>query len=196
MAENGQAKGTAGYLFEAGMLKRAKRSGWWIAGVKDPETIAEHSFRTGVVGAVLAMMEGADPAKVALLCLFHDTQETRIGDIPHIGRRYLTAASNERVTADQVSAAHPAVVAGINAVVAEYENGESLEVVVAHDADKLECLLQAVEYREQGYQNVQPWIDSSLGSLKTDSARELAEAALTMTSLEWQKVYLEPFKPE
>ncbi|GGQ68044.1 HD family hydrolase [Kitasatospora sp. NPDC004615] len=190
MTDDKQAKGTAGYLFEAGMLKRAKRSGWWIAGVKDPETIAEHSFRTGIVGAVLAMMEGADPAKVALLCLFHDTQETRVSDIPHISRRYLTAASNERVTADQVSAAHPAVVAGVQAIVEEYENAESLEVVVAHDADKLECLIQAVEYREQGYQNVQPWIDSSLGSLKTESARTLAEAALTMTSLEWQKVYL------
>ncbi|MDY0815783.1 HD domain-containing protein [Kitasatospora purpeofusca] len=190
MADDQELRGTTGYLFEAGMLKRAKRSGWWIAGVKDPETIAEHSFRTGVVGAVLAMMEGADPAKVALLCLFHDTQETRVGDIPHIGRRYVTAASNEDVTADQVSAAHSAVAAGIRAVVEEYENGESLEVVVAHDADKLECLIQAVEYREQGYQNVQPWIDSSLARLKTESARQLAEAALSMSSLEWQKVYL------
>ncbi|KOV09700.1 HAD family hydrolase [Streptomyces sp. XY431] len=189
-ADDRQAKGTAGYLLEAGMLKRAKRSGWWIAGVKDPETIAEHSFRAGVVGAVLAMMEGADPAKVALMCLFHDTQETRVGDIPHIGRRYLTAASNERVTADQVSAAHPAVAEGVRGIVEEYENGASPEVVVAHDADKLECLLQAVEYREQGYRNVQPWIDSSLAGLKTESARRLAEAALTMSSLEWQQVYL------
>ncbi|MFE7593021.1 HD family hydrolase [Kitasatospora sp. NPDC057512] len=190
MTDDKQARGTASYLFEAGMLKRAKRQGWWIAGVKDPESVAEHSFRTGVIGAVLAMMEGADPAKVALLCLFHDTQETRVSDIPHISRRYLAAASNERVTADQVSAAHPAVVAGLQALVEEYENAENLEVTVAHDADKLECLIQAVEYREQGYQNVQPWIDSSLGSLKTESARALAEAALTMTSLEWQKVYL------
>ncbi|MCC9311937.1 HD domain-containing protein [Kitasatospora sp. RB6PN24] len=190
MTDDKQSQGTASFLLEMGMLKRAKRSGWWIAGVKDPETIAEHSFRTAVVGAVLAMMEGADPAKVALLCTFHDTQETRIGDIPHIGRRYLTASSNEKVTADQVSAAHPAVLAGVQAIVEEYENAESLEVTVAHDADKLECLIQAVEYREQGYQNVQPWIDSSLGSLKTESARTLAEAALTMTSVEWQKVYL------
>lgn len=58
-----QAAGTAGYLYEMGMLKRAKRAGWWIVGVKDPETIAEHSFRTAVIGAVLAMMEGADPPK-------------------------------------------------------------------------------------------------------------------------------------
>lgn len=190
MDDDNTAKGTAGYLLEVGMLKRAKRSGWWIAGVKDPETIAEHSFRTAVVGSVLALMEGADPAKVALMCVFHDTQETRIGDIPHIGRRYLTAASNEKVTADQVSAAHPAVASGISQVVDEYENGDSVEVIVAHDADKLECLLQAVEYREQGHANVQNWIDTSRAALKTASAQELAEAALTMTSVDWQQTYL------
>ncbi|SHL60892.1 HD domain-containing protein [Streptomyces yunnanensis] len=188
--ETTSARGTAGYLLEMGMLKRAKRSGWWIAGVKDPESIAEHSFRVGIIGAVLAMMEGADPAKVALMCLFHDTQETRVGDIPHIGRRYLEAASNEKVTADQVSAAHPAVAAGVQRVVDEYENGDSLEVVVAHDADKLECLVQAVEYREQGCSIVQNWIDTSLASLKTASAQALAEAALNMSSIEWQQTYL------
>ncbi|MGV9315042.1 HD domain-containing protein [Streptomyces sp. NPDC003691] len=184
------AKGTAGFLLEMGMLKRAKRSGWWIAGVKDPETIGEHSFRVGLIASVLAMMEGADPAKAALLGLWHDTQETRVGDIPHIGRRYLDAASNEKVTADQVSAAHPAVRAGAQSVVSEYENGDSLEVVCARDADKLECLIQAVEYREQGYANVQGWIDTSRANLKTASARELAEAALSMSSIDWQKVYL------
>ncbi|MFE9566906.1 HD family hydrolase [Streptomyces sp. NPDC006692] len=185
-----QSRGTAGFLFEMGMLKRAKRSGWWIVGVKDPETIAEHSFRTAIIGSVLAMMEGADPAKVALMCVFHDTQETRVSDIPRIGRRYLKAATNEAVTADQVSAAHPAVTAGVQRIVEEYETGDSPEVVVAHDADKLECLIQAVEYREQGYQNVQNWIDTSLASLKTASAKELAEAALNMPSLEWQQTYL------
>ncbi|WP_042380018.1 HD domain-containing protein [Streptacidiphilus melanogenes] len=191
MAEHDDtARGTAGYLLEMGMLKRAKRSGWWIAGVKDPETIAEHSFRTGIIGSVLAMMEGADPAKVALLCLFHDTQETRVSDIPHIGRRYLEATSNEKVTADQLADAHPAVQAGVQRVVEEYEHGDSLEVICAHDADKLECLIQAVEYREQGCSNVQGWIDSSVAKLKTASAQVLAEAALNMTSVEWQQTYL------
>jgi putative hydrolase of HD superfamily len=188
--EQQHVKGTAGFLLEMGMLKRAKRSGWWIAGVKDPETIAEHSFRVALIGSVLAMMEGADPAKTALMGLWHDTQETRVGDIPHIGRRYLDAAENERVTEDQVSAAHPAVRAGARRIVEEYENGDSLEVVCAHDADKLECLIQAVEYREQGYVNVEGWIETSRANLKTASAQALAEAALTMSSVEWQRTYL------
>ncbi|MDV5147496.1 HD domain-containing protein [Streptomyces sp. SBC-4] len=148
------------------------------------DSLAEHSFRVGIIGAVLAMMEGVDPAKVALMCLFHDTQETRIGDIPHIGRRYIDAATKQTVTADQVSAAHPAVKAGIQRVVDEYEANDSPEAIVAKDADKLECLVQAVEYRAQGNTLVQDWIDTSIGSLKTASAQALAEAALTMSPLE------------
>ncbi|WP_137970268.1 HD domain-containing protein [Streptomyces antimycoticus] len=171
-------------------LAGGKRSGWWIAGVKDCETIAEHSFRTAIIGAVLAMMEGADPAKVALLCTFHDTQETRVGDIPWIGRRCLEAATNEKVTADQVSKAHPAVADGIKAVVHEYENGDSLEVLVAHDVDKLECMLQGMEYLEQGYRNAQEWVDTSRAKLKTASALALAEAAQGMSSAEWKHTYL------
>ncbi|GLV80427.1 haloacid dehalogenase [Streptomyces lavendulae subsp. lavendulae] len=188
--ETATAAGTAGFLFELGVLKRARRSGWWHTGVRDPESIAEHSFRVAAIGAVLAMMEGADAARVTLMCVMHDTQETRIGDIPHIGRRYLKAASNEEITADQLATAHPAVAAGIQAVVDEYENGTDPEVVIAHDADKLECLIQAVEYREQGNTNVQNWIDSSLSALKTTSAKSLAEAALTMSSLAWRQTFL------
>ncbi|MBN3930159.1 HD domain-containing protein [Streptomyces verrucosisporus] len=190
MTDEQGAKGTVGYLMEMGALKRGKRSGWWIVGVKDPETIAEHSFRTAVIGAVLAMMEGADPAKVALLCTFHDTQETRVGDIPWIGRRYLRAASNEEVTADQVADAHPAVAEGIRAVVHEYENGESLEVLVARDADKLECVIQGLEYLEQGYSNAREWVDTTRAKLKTPSAQALAEAAEGMSITEWQRTYL------
>ncbi|MET7524692.1 HD domain-containing protein [Streptomyces sp900116325] len=182
--------GTVGYLVEMGALKRSKRAGWWIAGIKDPETIAEHSWRAAVIGAVLAMMEGADPARVALLATFHDTQETRIGDIPWIGRRYITAASNETVTADQVADAHPAVADGIKAIVHEYENSDSLEVLVAHDADKLDCMLQGLEYLQQGYSAAQEWVDSTRAKLKTASALQLAEAAQGMSIVEWQRTYL------
>ncbi|MFF1868716.1 HD family hydrolase [Kitasatospora herbaricolor] len=190
MNDRQEAEGTVSYLMEAGTLKRAKRSGWWIAGIKDPETIAEHSWRTAVIGAVLAMMEGADPARVALLCTFHDTQETRIGDIPWIGRRYIQTSSNETVTADQVADAHPAVAEGISAIVHDYENGESLEVQVAHDADKLECMIQGLEYLQQGYPAAQEWVDSTRAKLKLPSAIALADAAQTMKLADWQRTYL------
>ncbi|NYF58005.1 HD domain-containing protein [Micromonospora purpureochromogenes] len=185
MSEDQDAAGAVSFIFEAGVLKRAARTGWWFAGVKQPESIADHSFRTALIGMMLAAMEGADPARVSMLCVLHDTQETRITDIPHIAKRYLTAVPNTTVTADQVAACPPAVADLITAAVTEYEAGESREAVVARDADKLECLVQAVEYRHQGIDNVRRWIDSSRAALRTASAHRLADAALAGQPLAW-----------
>ena len=55
----------------------------------------------------------------------------------------------------------------------------------ARDADKLDCLLQAREYAEQGHGNIQPWIDSSLAALTTAAARQLAHEAIAQNSLDW-----------
>lgn len=177
--------GVAGLLYEFGLLKRYKRTGWLVAGVRDPESIADHSFRAAVIAAVIARLEGGNPERAAFMSLFHDTQETRVTDIPYIGKRYLKAAANEEVTADQTRAL-PGTVAGmVREAVGEYEEQASLEAVCARDADKLECLVQAVEYREQGYQNVQPWIDSSLAAIRTATGKRLAEEALRTGTLDW-----------
>jgi putative hydrolase of HD superfamily len=180
--------GAAGYLFEAGTLKRARRSGWWIAGVRDPESIAEHSWRAAVTGMMIASLEGADPSRTAMLCVLHDTPETRIGDIPKIGRDYLTAASAEAVAADQTAECPPEVAATVRGAIAEFEAGETPESVCARDADKLECLVQAVEYRHQGVSTVQNWIDSSLTGLRTETARRLAAEILEADPLAWERV--------
>jgi putative hydrolase of HD superfamily len=73
----------------------------------------------------------------------------------------------------------------ITAAVTEYETGQTPEARCARDADKLECLLQAREYQDQGHTNLQPWIDTSLASLTTTTAKRIAEEALTQNTLAW-----------
>jgi putative hydrolase of HD superfamily len=46
--------------------------------------------------------------------------------------------------------------------------------------------VQAVEYRACGYAGIQGWIDSSYAALRTDSARRIADAALTTSTLAWR----------
>ncbi|WP_460495928.1 HD domain-containing protein [Glycomyces tarimensis] len=169
------------------MLKRARRSGWWVTGIRDPESIAEHSWRAAITGMIIASMEGADPTRTAMLCVLHDTAETRIGDIPHVGRRYLTAAAAEDVVADQVAECPPEVAQTIQDAVAEFEAGETAEAQCAKDADKLECLVQAVEYQHGGADTMAGWIDSSLAALKTDSAKAIAEDVLKGDPMAWQQ---------
>jgi putative hydrolases of HD superfamily len=183
--DDSQVAAIVDYFFEAGTLKRLPRTGWLNAGIKHPETIAEHSHRTGLIGAVLAIMEGADPAKVAYMGVIHDTQETRIGDIAYIGRRYLKAADNRDVTADQTADAPPAVREALAAIVDEIESYETLESIIHRDADKLECLFQAIEYRETGNTNMQQFYESMLRDLVTASARTIAVTAVAVSSQRW-----------
>jgi putative hydrolases of HD superfamily len=173
------------YLVEAGHLKRTRRAGWWIAGVRDPESVAEHSFRTGIIGYVLAVMEGANPDRTAALCLFHDMIECRLGDIPSTGKRYVTMAQAEEIAKDQTAELPGAVAQPIRDLVGEFEAKETIESRCAKDADKLECLLQAREYQAQGFQTVQPWVDTMVSAVRTDSGRRLAAAARTEPVNAW-----------
>ena len=63
-------------------------------------------------------------------------------------------------------------------MVAEYEATETLESRLAHDADKIELFLQAIEYQSQGH-DTEPWKESSLSALRTDAGRQLARAVGT-----------------
>lgn len=188
--DDAEIDATARLIYETGLLKLSKRTGWWLCGVKDPESIAEHSFRTAIIAGLLAGMEGADPARATFLALWHDSQETRVGDIPYLGRRYLQAASNEQVTEDQTTGLPQALAQQLRALIHEYENSDSPEVECAQDADKLECLFQAIEYRDSGHQNVGGWIESSRTKLRTKSAERLADTAVAMTSQEWHNTVM------
>ena len=162
--------GTADFLFEMGHLKHLTRAGWLLLGIPQPETVAEHSFRVGITGMVLAVAEGADVGRVAALCLMHDSHETRIGDVPSVGRAYITSAAPEAVSAHQTAAMPNDVAKVLQDLKAEYEAGETAEARVARDADKLETLLQAMEYQAQGHDTA-PWQETSIDALRTDSAQ-------------------------
>jgi putative hydrolase of HD superfamily len=180
----------ARFLYEAGTLKQTKRTGWWMAGVRDPESVAEHSWRTSLIATIIAKLEGADPARAAFLAVWHDSQETRTGDVNHLGKKYASEADPEAVTADQVEGMPQSLASTVRDLVAEYEAKESAEAICARDADKLECMLQGIEYKAQGYELAQRWIDNSRGRLVTKTANELADQLLSMGPLDWLRTVL------
>lgn len=167
--------GTAAFLFEMGHLKHTTRAGWLLLGIPQPESVAEHSFRVGIVGMTLAAMEGADVGHTAALSVLHDAHEARIGDVPSVGRAYVTTAAPEAVSVHQTSAMPADVAKAFQALTAEYEAGQTIEARLARDADKIETLLQAAEYQAQGY-DTGPWRETSLAALRTDAGKQLAQA--------------------
>ncbi len=165
----------ARFLFEIGHLKRIARSGWWVAGVRDPESVAEHSFRCAWIGYFLALAERVDPARVVLMCLAHDVHEARINDQHKVGQAYLDPKPVEtRVFADQVAGLTARD--DLAAIHAEYRAGDTLEARVARDADRLECAFQALEYVEEGHGPCRDWFVNTEAALTTASARSLFAA--------------------
>ncbi|MBU1864302.1 MAG: HD domain-containing protein [Candidatus Omnitrophica bacterium] len=176
------------FFAEIGQLKRVRRSGWWTVGIKDGESVADHSFRCAVIGYCIAKMEGGDAPKVALMCLFNDIHEARINDLHKVVGRYVHIKNAEkRALKEQLDTLPREIGASIKALMDELIRDKSREGIIARDADILECMLQGKEYYEQGYTKAKHFFDKACNHLKTKSAKKLAAALEEWDSYDWCK---------
>jgi len=66
------------FLYEIGTLRKIARSHNQALLTSDiSDNIASHSYRVTNIGWFLAKLEKVDPHKVVMMCLLHDTPETR-----------------------------------------------------------------------------------------------------------------------
>ena len=165
----------ANFFFELGMMKREKHQGFAIAGVHhDMGSLADHTCRAALIGSILAQMEGADVNKVAMMVLLHDIPETRIGDHHKVAARYLDTKKVERaIFVEQIQFLPKPLQKKWLALYDEKAHRSTKEGIIAKDADWLEAALQAKIYSEQGYQNLETWVQNVSQSLKTKSAKKL-----------------------
>jgi 5'-deoxynucleotidase YfbR-like HD superfamily hydrolase len=63
------------------------------------------------------------------------------------------------------------------------EDNQTPEAHLAHDADKVEMLIQAIEYQALGADTTS-WQENALSALRTDAGAELARA-VTSSSPQW-----------
>lgn len=182
------------FIAEAGLLKRVYRSGWSVLGIKDAESVAEHSFRCAVIGYALAKMEKVPGYNVLLMTIFNDIHEARITDLHKMAQRYLSSKSAEdQAFAEQIGGLPQEMRTELENMRRDYNQQTSKESIIARDADILECLIQAKEYYEQGFSEAMKFTEKAPGYLKTKSARELWEQAKVMNLHDWW-VALSEFK--
>jgi putative hydrolase of HD superfamily len=179
-------KALINFLAEIGQLKRVKRSGWWVAGIKYPESVAEHCLRTAIIGYIIARMEKVEPYQVILTILFHDTHEARTNDLHKISLNYFDFRSAEKkIIKEQLNALHATLRQEISALLKEYHAQKSKQSIIARDADILECILQAKEYLGQGYTQAKNFLSVGKKHLKTKSAQQLFKSILTWNYQDW-----------
>lgn len=176
----------ADFIFELAQLKKEKRTGWWRAGIKDPETVAEHSYMAGAIAFILAKMEGANAERAAVMGLFNDMAETRIGDLNKIAQRYVGGKDVEKkVVKEQLASLPSEIKESLSKIMDEYYKEDTKEGVIARDADLLENAFQAKEYIEHGYKSCEDWISNIKKMLKTESAKKLLNLMENGSSTNW-----------
>lgn len=171
---------------EAGLLKKVKRSGWWVAGIKDPESVADHSFRCAIIAYYMAHLEKVDPYKTLTMALFNDIHEARINDLHKMGHYYIDFKKAEKkVFSDQVKDLDPGVKKEMEMFRKEYDEQKTKESIIARDADILECLLQAKEYYDNGHTKAKKFFKKAPDYLKTKSAQKFWEQIKNWDSSQW-----------
>ncbi len=175
-------KNLAHFFFEVGMLKRTPRTGFQFLG-SGAESVAEHSFRTAIIGYTLARLEaGVDVGRVLQLCLFHDIPEARTGDLNYVNKKYVKVDETKAVI--DLARTLP-FGEEYRATIEEFSAGETREALIAHDADQLEMILALKEYKDLGNRYADEWYPFAVRRLKTENAGRLAETIWATDSTRW-----------
>lgn len=141
------------FLTIVGKSKKIHRAGWVRERVKDPESVAEHSFRVSVLAMVIADPLGLDKEKLIKMALLHDLGEAVTGDI--VWSRGNIIDIKKRAEKEQIEKQ------GLEKIFKTLENSDeyrktfeemiersSAEAKVFWQIDKIEMSMQALEYEK------------------------------------------------
>jgi putative hydrolase of HD superfamily len=138
------------FLEIAGMLKRTQRTGWVEVDVYQPESVADHTFRTALLGMLYADMEGLDPVKLLQMSLIHDLPEAVIGDLMPSEKTDETREEEETEMLQILKLLPPEQRERYITVWNEYQEGMTSEAQAVRQLEKIEMALQAKEYQKAG----------------------------------------------
>jgi len=170
------------FLFEVGMLKKTPRTGYQFLG-SGHESVAEHSFRTAIIGYILAQQEPeADSRKTTLMCLFHDLHEARTGDHNYVNKRYVTVDEENAVKdlAEKTPFGDELIL-----LTNEFNAGESLEARISRDADQIDLIMELKAQKDLGNRYADDWLHYALKRIVTENAKIMAQEILKTDSTDW-----------
>ncbi len=172
------------FVFELKHLSRIKHEGWRMIGIKNPESVADHSLRAAQIGFILAKLEKYNnPQEVCSIVVFHDMAESRIGDIHKVANRYIKV-EEEKVVKEQTEKLGDLGEDILN-MHEQIENRSTTAGIIAKDADMLDMAFTAKAYAEIGYEYAKDWMNNIEKILKTESAKELFNELKKSDSNEW-----------
>jgi putative hydrolase of HD superfamily len=164
------------FFIEVGKLKTVLRKGWLIRGVKNPESLAAHSFRSAIIAWLFSAKRRINQEVVIVMAIMHDLFTSAVGDITPYdgsiknlnekeGRRLVESlpwlgskAQKELLARERLgreAAAFDKILKflpdnlrhEIKYYWLEYKTGASREGRFFRQVDRIEALLPALEYQ-------------------------------------------------
>lgn len=152
----------------AGKLKAIKRQGWLDRGIPDAESVADHSFRLALLALVFSKRLGIDPGSAASMALVHDLPEAITGDISRdaieeypntLGIKPSTTQKEkqkgeEKALKEMLKNLDKETAKDIFSLWQEYEAQKTKTARAVKELDRVEVMMQALEYKKQHPQNI------------------------------------------
>jgi putative hydrolase of HD superfamily len=138
------------FLEITGILKQTERTGWIEVGVYQPESVADHTFRTAILCMLYADIEDLDPLKLVRMALIHDLPEAVIGDLTPSQKTAESKEKEETAISQILSLLPKKQMKTYLAVWKEYQEGKTREAKAVRQLEKIEMALQAKEYQKWG----------------------------------------------
>jgi 5'-deoxynucleotidase len=142
------ARNLLGFFVRSGRLKAERRKGWVKKlGLSDPESVADHSYRTALMTMVISDSRGLDTGKALRLALLHDLPEAIVGDaMPEERSGRLKTIVETRAMQELLKGVSPSVRSLYREAWREFLTGTTEEARLVRQLDKLEMAIQAWEY--------------------------------------------------
>ncbi|MBI4010353.1 MAG: HD domain-containing protein [Candidatus Aenigmarchaeota archaeon] len=168
------------FLKFAGKLKKIERTGWvtW-SNVQNPESVAEHIFRTAVFGLIVADIKKLNTEKVVRMSLLHDLPEAIIGDWDPIAKKKLGMEKWKAKEKDAMEKLLSMLPESIREKYAEawkeFEEMKTKEAKIVRQIDRLEIIIQALEYLGEGYKesDLKEFFDWHVDEFTDDDLKEI-----------------------
>lgn len=163
-----------------GRLKSTERSGWATnVNIEDAESVADHSFRCAVLAMCLGDLAEMDTDKLIRMLLFHDVQEALTGDYDSLAKERtgpLEVKKMERTAIKRLLSMLPGDLEKRYLLLwREFEDHKTPEAVLAKDIDRIEMVMQALEYEEAGFERdkLETFWSASENRIETTIGKEL-----------------------
>ncbi|KAJ5823672.1 hypothetical protein N7447_006012 [Penicillium robsamsonii] len=171
-----------------GLLKTTKREGWQQVGIASGESIADHMYRMSIMTMLCppSLASKLNLSHCVQMSLVHDMAECLVGDITPLNKDITKAEKSRRelLTMEYIGNSLIGGAPGgasaqekLMGLFREYEDNITLEAQFVHDVDKVEMILQVVEYERSQKRDLSEFYHV-VGAIRLPEMQEWATVVL------------------